>query len=75
MKAVKTAGADTESHQQLGQHPPVYVGEAYVAAAEAVGKLFVVQAELVEDGGVKSGSHSITRTWAGCGSTLRPTRS
>ena len=39
--------------QQFLHHPPMHVGEANVATAEAEGELFVIDAQQVEDGGVK----------------------
>jgi|GEM_PF-6465266 len=40
------------SADQFLDHVPVDIRESVVAALEAVGELFVVEAELVEDGGL-----------------------
>ena len=41
------------SRQQLRHHIPMHVGQAEIAALEAVGELGVVEAEQVQDRGVQ----------------------
>src|SRR6185503_14273534 len=39
--------------QNIPDHLPLYIGETEVAAGVAVGELFVIEAELVQQGGVQ----------------------
>jgi hypothetical protein len=42
------------SRDDLPHHPPMHIREAEIAAGVAVGELFVIEAEEVEDGGIPS---------------------
>lgn len=44
-------GFDAGLRDDVPQHIPMHIGEPQVAAAEAVGELFVIEAHEVENGG------------------------